>query len=117
ELEQCQAVGTEVVEQFGITHHAAHGSCASIGHEVVGGLLGLALDGSAGNVATHGDTGDVDLVRLGQRTAVLPADPQPIKSPRQPTLTGASYGLREGNRPQRIASSQPSTPSITSRIR
>src|SRR5690606_16000449 len=63
--------GTEVVEQFGITHHAAHGSCASIGHEVVGGLLGLPLDGGAGNVATHGDTGDVDLVGLGQRTAVL----------------------------------------------
>src|SRR5690606_12916888 len=71
ELEQCQAVGTEVVEQFGITHHAAHGSCASIGHEVVGGLLGLPLDGGAGNVATHGNTGDVDLVGLGQRTAVL----------------------------------------------
>src|SRR5690606_25464218 len=71
ELEQCQAVGTEVVEQFGITHHAAHGSGASIGHEVVGSLLGLALDGGAGNVAIHGDTGDVDLVGLGKRTAIL----------------------------------------------
>lgn len=50
----------KVVEQFGVAHHAAHRHRAVVLHLVVGGGVGLVLDGRRRDVAAHRMARDVD---------------------------------------------------------